>query len=255
MPSAQPLRASYPRRSRPAKSAPIAYPESDGKPMAETPLHMRTMIESIDPLTDRYADRADVFVGGNMLMYYERDNARKQVSPDVFVALGVRPDHPERNIWQMWEEQGKLADFVLEVTSKSTRGKDEGDKKRLYQRLGVREYWQYDPTGDYLDPILKGRRLDANGVYAALALKTGADGVLYGKSEVLSLHLCLDHFDGNRLRYRDPQTGEYLPTPDDHARLAESRGRQLEQRERQHEHELQERDRVIAELRRRLAER
>jgi Uma2 family endonuclease len=198
--------------------------------MAETPLHKRAMFEATGPLEDRYRDRTDVFVGGNMMMFHVQGNGRKHVSPDVFVALGVRPG-PDRAVWKTWEE-GKLADFVLEVTSKSTRGKDEGDKKRLYERLGVREYWQYDPTGDYLDPILKGRRLDAQGVYRSLALQAGADGILHGESEVLSLHLCLDHSDGNRLRYRDPQTGEYLLTPDDKARLVESQRYQLEDKDR-----------------------
>ena len=42
------------------------------------------------------------------------------------------------------------------VMSRSTRGEDQGKKRRLYERLGVREYWQYDPTGDYLKPALQG---------------------------------------------------------------------------------------------------
>ena len=37
----------------------------------------------------------------------------------------------------------------------STKREDEVSKKKLYEELGVREYWQFDPTGDYLDPILK----------------------------------------------------------------------------------------------------
>ena len=241
MPPAQPLRASHPRPVEPPKPAPVAYPESDGRPMAETPWHKRAMIETTAPLEDRYQHRADVYVGGNMLMYYVEGDGHQHVSPDVFVALGVRPD-PGRGAWKTWEEGGKLADFVLEVTSESTRDRDEGDKRWLYQRLGVREYWQYDPTGDYLDPILKGRYIGPKGAYRTRALQKGADGVVYGESKVLSLHLCLDRFDGNRLRYRDPNTGEYLRTPDDKARLLEESERQLE-----------ERDRVIVELRRRLA--
>ena len=141
------------------------------------------------------------------MMYYEEGNPREFVSPDVFVTFGVPPD-PRRPIWKTWEE-GKLADFVMEVTSHTTQHRDEVFKKQLYQRLGVREYWQYDPTGDYLDPILKCRRLGAEGVYEDVPLTMSADGVVYGVSEVLGLHLCLH---GDRLRYRDPMTSEYLRT-------------------------------------------
>ena len=212
------LRAPLPRRAKPAAPpAPVEYPESDGRPMSESTRHWDVTVDATLPLKERYRNRADVFVGSDLMMYYERDLPQIYVSPDVFVAFGV-PREPARDIWKTWEE-GKLADFVVEVTSKSTQDRDETTKRELYQRLGVREYWQFDPTGDYLDPILKGQRLDADGIYAALCLKTGADGVLYGVSEVLGLHVCVY---GERLRYRNPNTGEYLPTADDHRRLAEA---------------------------------
>ena len=218
MPSAQPIRAPLPSHAKPATAlAPVEYPESDGRPMSETPRHWLVTVDATQPLRDCYRNRADVYVGSDMKMYYDEGKPRIYVSPDVFVAFGV-PREPERNVWKTWEE-GKLADFVVEVTSISTRNRDENDKRELYQRLGVQEYWQFDPTGDYLDPILKGQRLDADGIYAALCLKTGADGVLYGVSEVLGLHVCVH---GERLRYRNPNTGEYLPTADDHRRLAEA---------------------------------
>lgn len=54
-----------------------------------------------------------------------------------------------------WAEGGRAPDFVLEITSKATQAVDEGRKRRLYRELGIGEYWQYDPTGDYLDPALK----------------------------------------------------------------------------------------------------
>ncbi len=36
-------------------------------------------------------------------------------------------------------------DFVLEILSSSTRGKDTGIKMRKYKSMGVREYWMVDP--------------------------------------------------------------------------------------------------------------
>jgi Uma2 family endonuclease len=60
---------------------------------------------------------------------------------------------------------------VLEIISKNTRSKDQGAKKGIYAFLGVREYFQYDPTGDYLTPQLQGLRL-VDGNYLPFANHT-----------------------------------------------------------------------------------
>ena len=70
----------------------IEYPSSDGKPMAETPVHRDVMIDALQILKRRFADRSDVYVSGDMLMYYEEGNPRKSVAPDVFVVLGADRD-------------------------------------------------------------------------------------------------------------------------------------------------------------------
>ena len=108
-----------------------------------------------------------------------------------------------------------MPDFILEVTSRSTRKEDERRKKDFYERYGVPEYWQFDPTGDYLDPILKGRALGADGRYRELELEE-RDGGLCRFSEVLGLDLRLED---ERLRFFDPKRGEYLlaPTEQHHA--------------------------------------
>ena len=238
MPTAQPMRTPLAPRAKPATPrAPVEYPESDGRPMSETPRHWDVTVDATLPLKDRYRRRADVYVGSDMMMYYEEGRPRVHVSPDVFVAFGV-PREPERNIWKTWEE-GKLADFVVEVTSISTRNRDEKDKRELYQRLRVQEYWQFDPTGDYLDPILKCQRLNEKGVYELVRLESAADGGVCGVSKVLDLNLCVD---GDRLRYRDPATGDYLPIPTDYRRRLEHKDRQLERKDRQ----LAEKDRINA---------
>ncbi|MXY53421.1 MAG: Uma2 family endonuclease [Gammaproteobacteria bacterium] len=201
----------FAQRTADASARARVYPESDGKPMAESDLHGEAMVDARQPLKDHYAHRDDVYVGGNMMMYYVEGNPKRWISPDVFVAFG--PSRlPLRPVWKTWEE-AKLADFVLEVTSETTRATDEGSKRRLYQRLGVTEYWQFDPTGDYLDPILKGRRLAAGGNYELIPLATTTEGLLYGESSVLALHLCLDE---GRLRLFDPAAGEFLLSHREH---------------------------------------
>ena len=225
---------SFAQRAADASARARVYPESDGKPMAETDLHGEAMVDARQPLKDHYAHRDDVYVGSNMMMYYVEGNPKRWISPDVFVAFG--PSRlPLRRVWKTWEE-GKLADFVLEVTSETTRATDEGSKRRLYQRLGVTEYWQFDPTGDYLDPILKGRRLAAGGTYELVPLVTTTEGLLYWESKVLALHLCLDE---GRLRLFDPAAGEFLLSHREHVvGHAEERRRSAEK------------DRTIAEERR-----
>ncbi|MDE0349333.1 MAG: Uma2 family endonuclease [Gammaproteobacteria bacterium] len=213
------------------------YPESDGKPMAETPIHWHATVDAALLLQGFYRDRADVYVGSDMMMYYRAGDIRACVSPDIFVAIGV-PKLPERRVWRTWVE-GKLADFVLEITSFGTRRVDEGTKKELYAELGVREYWQFDPEGDYLDPMLQGRRLGSDGKYRKLALERRNGVLCHGTMLGLELRL-----EGDQLRFFDPRRGGYLLTAregeealrgtEEALRAAEAENAELRRRLRQH---------------------
>jgi Uma2 family endonuclease len=139
--------------------AEIDYPETDGRPMAETPLHRDVLFLCIDILRRWFAANQNVYVSGNMMLYYERGNPRRWISPDVQVTLGI-PREPERRVYKTWVE-GKMADLVIEATSRSTQREDEQFKFELYRGLGVAEYYLFDPEGDYLDPPLVGYRLIA----------------------------------------------------------------------------------------------
>ena len=100
----------------------IEYPDSDGKPMAESPIHLKVMLHCIEALQDHFAEEPNVYVSGNMLLYYE-EGKRSSVAPDVFVVRGV-PKDDERDVYLLWRER-KAPCFVLEVTSKTTRGEDQ----------------------------------------------------------------------------------------------------------------------------------
>ena len=148
------------------KAAPtVVYPESDGKPMAETEYHRDIMIDFIQMLKHYFRNVNDVHVSGNLLMYYKEGNPRKSVSPDVFVAFGV--SKKKRRTYKIWEE-GHAPDFVLEVASPSTYRHDLTHKKELYASvLGVREYYIYDPYHE-VDPYFQGYRL-VDGTYQEIA--------------------------------------------------------------------------------------
>ena len=194
----------------------VEYPESDGLPMPDSPEQFDSLAYSVASLKLHYRQRDDVFVGGDMLLYYEQAAAPgepgKSVAPDTFVAFGVpRKGRGERPSYLLWEER-KVPDFVLEVASRSTYRVDQGDKHRLYERLGVQEYWLYDPVGDYLAPRLQGFRLAA-GRYVPIAVSERAGGVLAGRSEALALEVRL--YPGDRFRYHDPVTGQDLRSLDE----------------------------------------
>ena len=68
---------------------------------------------------------------------------------------GVQPDilfvsNERRHIV---EEAGLVGapDLVVEVLAPSTAERDRGEKRRLYERQGVREYWIVDPGENHID--------------------------------------------------------------------------------------------------------
>lgn len=179
----------------------IQYPESDGKPLAETPVHIEALIALRFALMTHFRERADVYVGANMFLYYLEGDAREVVAPDVFVVLGV-PKRVRRT-YKVWEE-GRAPTVVFEITSDSTRREDLRTKRGLYEDLGVQEYFLFDPLSDYLKTQLKGFRL-VEGSYAPM------DGATL-KSEALGLEF---RADGEHLRVRDPARGVDLLYPDE----------------------------------------
>jgi Uma2 family endonuclease len=76
---------------------------------------------------------------------------------------------------------------VIEITSRTTRKTDEKKKPKLYRKLGVQEYFQYEPTGDYLQPALRGRMLNKKGRYQKMRAERLKDGTLSITSPSLAL--------------------------------------------------------------------
>lgn len=54
-----------------------------------------------------------------------------------------------------------VPDLVIEILSQSTASRDRGEKKAIYERNGVREYWLVDPNGrSVVVFLLEGGRFD-----------------------------------------------------------------------------------------------
>ena len=143
----------------------LAYPESDGKPMAETGIHVRAIELLHQALDDFFADRPDVFIAADMFWYFE-EGVVQATAPDVMVVPGV--GNHERRSFFTWEENGAVPAVVFEMASKGTVSEDLNKKFYLYEARGVREYFIFDPEAKYLRPFLQGFRLNGAGVYQRL---------------------------------------------------------------------------------------
>ena len=238
--------------------AAVEYPSGDGQPMAENDWQLHAIIDSISALRLHYRDRPDVYVSGDLFIYYEEGNPRARVAPDVFVAFGV--PKRKRPIYKLWEE-GVVPAFVMEVASVSTWRADDRRKVKLYEGLGVREYWQYDPTGEYLGVHLKAHRL-VEGAYAPQPVVESIDGTLLLRSESLGLDF---RVKGEEFHFSDPATGERLralaeeydarQAAESEAREARSRAREAESKARAAEFRAEAAEAELAALRALLDER
>lgn len=180
------------------------YPSSDGKPMAESDLHLEEMVYLITALKDRYKEVPDIYVAGNLLLYFIRGDRKACLAPDVFVVKGV-PKRKRKSFLLWKEERGPC--FVIEVTSESTRAEDLETKRDRYERMGVEEYFLHDPLGEYLKPPLQGYRIEGGhgGRYRRIAPEP--DGSLVSWTTGLRLRR-----EGEHLRLVDLDTGRPLPS-------------------------------------------
>jgi Uma2 family endonuclease len=94
-----------------------------------------------------FCDRQDVYVAGNLTIYYSPYQKKSEDfrGPDVFVVLGTE-NHPRRS-WTVWHENGKYPNLIVELLSDSTATVDRTEKKELYQSVWrVPEYFWFDPV-------------------------------------------------------------------------------------------------------------
>ena len=194
----------------------IDYAALDFDPdVAEVPEdHMeqnREINEVVGLLVAHFADfhrRPDVFIDNDTNVCYDPRNLNVRVAPDVYLAFGVDAEAIRpRKLYLPWEV-GKPPDWALEVASETTRRVDVQRKPAIYQRIGVPEYWRFDPTGGrYYGEPLYGLRLSPGGEYRPIQLTTEPDGILKGYSEILQLSLA---WDEGWPRLYNPAAGAYL---------------------------------------------
>ena len=188
------------------------YPETDGEPMAASDFRLEILIWLLQTLKAHFAPRPDVYVSGDILMYYTQGDPRAVVAPDVLVSFGI--GQKQRHTYKAWEE-GKVPDFVMEFSSKTTYQNDLTDKMDLYATLGIPNYLLYDVEALYLPSPLMGFQL-VDGVY--IPIPPGVDSGIH--SDILGLDF---HIREQRLAVYDPVGAEWLQTPSE---TAEARAEQ-----------------------------
>ena len=175
-------------------------------------VQFRELVYFAAALLPRYRHRDDVLVTGQMYLVVDAGGPL-EFYPDGIFAEGVGdPERIVRRNGYVISEEGKPPDFVLEVGSRSTGERDYMEKRDGYARYGVREYWRFDPSGgEYHDVALAGDVL-VGGEYVPVEIANEPDGRLWGYSEALGLELW---WEEGGLRFRDPESGEFLPTPEE----------------------------------------
>lgn len=184
-----------------AAKSDVHYPESDGQPIGETQFHVTAILYLYQALQSFFQKNDEVYVAADMLFYYEEGNPSAVKVPDVFVVKGVSKHM--RRTYKLWEERVAPC-AVFEITSRSTWLEDFGNKRALYETLGVPEYFLFDPEDEYLSPRFQGFEL-VEGHYRPILPE--ADGTL--RSQVLGVIL---QPDGTMLRVVDPANREMIPT-------------------------------------------
>jgi Uma2 family endonuclease len=207
--------------------------------MAETPIHVAAIILVLQALQDLFGHRTDMFLGANMFWYFEQGQPKRRVSPEVLAAKGVAGNHVRRS-FRTWEE-GTVPAVTFEISSVKTYKKDLTEKRDLYTRLGVKEYFLFDPDNRYLKPQLQGFRLE-NGVSVPIA--PGPDGGL--TSMELGLRLIAE---GQILRFIDPKTGKRHLTREEQIQQERRRRKEVKRRAEKERKRADELEAEVARLR------
>ncbi|HZL35572.1 MAG TPA: Uma2 family endonuclease [Tepidisphaeraceae bacterium] len=116
----------------------------------------------------------DFYVDTNQLGELKHDPFQMKTGPDL---PGRAPDIlfvAKKNLGRLKKNHLEgPADLVIEITSRSTRATDRGDKHYEYERGGVKEYWLLDPERKQAEFNILGR----DGIYQPAIL--GRDRVFH----------------------------------------------------------------------------
>ena len=189
---------------------PDPEPPEDGMQQDEPIRHVMSILGA------RYANDPTILCcGPSVNVIYDSRVPGSVVVPDGFIVFGLEADsraiRRDRRSYRI-DEWGPTPAFVLEVASESTASRDLGDKRDIYARMGVQEYWRLDVRGEYYGEPLVGERL-VDGEYRRFEAHTEDNGDIWSRSEVLGVTFLYRVEEGyGRFLLRDSESGEWLHT-------------------------------------------
>ncbi|MGE0086885.1 MAG: Uma2 family endonuclease [Desulfococcaceae bacterium] len=116
--------------------------------MADNTKQFDWIVKIKEGLEVLFADRADVFVAGDLLWYPVEGDNKTRIAPDAMVAFGRPKGY--RGSYRQWEEGGIVPQAVFEVLSPGNTKKEMAKKRDDYEKYGVEEYYEYDPDRNIL---------------------------------------------------------------------------------------------------------
>ena len=205
------MTAGLPPGSRPPLYPHVIRPDPDAPddlgPLPDGMYQEPYFTEIVQIVRTIFAIEPAVLVSGDTPIYYDDEEGRQRiVRPDCYVAFDVDTVAIMRRNGYFMRLVGKPPGFAPEITSVSTYTEDLARKRDLYARVGIGEYWRFDPTGGgfYGEPLAGEVLVD--GVYRRLELRRDDEGRVWGSSPALGMDLC---WDDGRLRFYDPARGEF----------------------------------------------
>lgn len=125
------------------------YPESDGKPMADSTKQYEWIVRIKEGLEFLFRNNPDVFVAADLLWYPTKGERHTSIGPDVMVAIGRPKGH--RRSYLQWKEGDIAPQVVFEILSPSNHTDEMREKLKFYERYGVEEYYVYDPDKSHFE--------------------------------------------------------------------------------------------------------
>jgi Uma2 family endonuclease len=131
----------------------VNYPGCDGRPMSDNTLQHDWIARIKGGLDALFRDDPDVFVAGNLMWYPVEGNNRRRLAPDAMVIFGRPKGY--RTSYVQHHEAGIPPQVVFEILSPGNRRRVMEYKRKIYERYGIQEYYQFDPYKIRLDVWLR----------------------------------------------------------------------------------------------------
>jgi Uma2 family endonuclease len=176
------------------------------------PMHLQGWEEQDEPLaTDRHSEEQAYcwtalryllepdghYVSKDRWLRMDPDDEHDKLLPDLLLARDVLKQQWNVNEYLPWLV-GKAPEVLAEFLSPSSEGVDQKEKPDRYGKLGVQEYFLFDPDGTYGVPRIQGWVLRRDG--GRETLPRAVDGSIASRQVPVRFGLVDDHIGVSDMR-------------------------------------------------------